>query len=59
MTGMMVRKMPANSLATSSMGAQENWLSAWMEAGVMRSETMMTASSPRSRSRPGSVTSAP
>ena len=53
MTGMMVRKMPANSLATSCIGAQPNWLLSCTALGVMASETKVTTTRPTSRTSPG------
>ena len=59
MTGMMVRKMPANSLATSFIGSQLNWLLSCTSRGVMAIDTSVTAISPTSRTRPGSPTWVP
>ena len=59
MTGMMVRKMPANSLATSCIGPQVNWLSACTLPGVICSEITVMTIRPRSRRMPGRPTSVP
>ena len=58
-TGMMVRKMPANSLATSCIGPQPNWLLSCTALGVSQSDSNVTATRPRSRTMPGRPTSVP
>ncbi|MCY1520585.1 hypothetical protein D9M68_553670 [compost metagenome] len=58
-TGMMVRKMPAKSLATSAIGPHSNWLSACTLGAVSLYETMAISASPTSRTRPGRPTSVP
>ncbi len=52
-TGMMVRKMPAKSLATSAIGPHSNWLSACTLAAVIFSDSNVMAMRPTSRTSPG------
>ncbi|MCY1349532.1 hypothetical protein D9M69_357230 [compost metagenome] len=58
-TGMMVRKMPANSLPTSRIGSQLNSLPARAVCGVTSSDTTATTISSASRSAACSGTSVP
>ncbi|MNX79582.1 hypothetical protein D3C86_1112150 [compost metagenome] len=59
MTGMIVRKMPANSLPTSRIGSQLNSLPLRALCGVAISDTMVITTSSTSRTSAGSVTSVP
>ncbi len=58
-TGMIVRKMPANSLPTSRIGSQLNSLPARALCGVMASDTSATTTSATSRTSACSGTTVP